>query len=98
MISDERFSFSRMFNSLVLYKGIKRISICDLLENRIQYHGSVDVLDLMTELEVVYGCKVDEKWDLVYKLENSEVYYDRYLERFYANEELFYHELDMMES
>ena len=98
LISDERFSFSRMFNSLVLYKGIKRISICDLLENRIQYHGSVDVLDLMTELEVVYGCKVDEKWDLVYKLENSEVYYDRYLERFYANEELFYHELDMMES
>ena len=63
----------------------------------VQKYGVVDVLDLKDELEAVYGCKSVDKFDIVYKINGTEVYYDKYLERLYANENLYYNELEESE-
>ena len=97
LIADERFSFSRMFGTIILYKGKKDVTIKSCLNALIQKHRSVDILDLMDELENAYGCNPMDKTDLIYKTQGTEVYYDRYLERFYANQDLYYRELDEAE-
>ena len=97
LISDERFSFGNMYGTIILYKGKKDITIKSFECALIQKHGVVDVLDLKDELESVYGCKTVDKFDIVYKINGTEVYYDKYLERLYANENLYYNELEESE-
>lgn len=94
LLSDTRFSFTMIYGSMVFFKGNKKITIRSFLESRVNHHESIDVFDLMSEIENVYGCTVNDKWDVIYKVQDSEVFYDKYLDRLYANEELFYHELD----
>ena len=48
----------------------------------------------MTELTEKYGCKVSERSDVIYKIQDTEVYYDRILDRLYANKNLYYDELE----
>lgn len=57
-------------------------------------HESVDIIDLITELTEKYGCNQVDKSDLIYKAQSTGAYYDKYLERFYANENLYYRELE----
>lgn len=90
LLSDVRFSFAQIFGTRIFYKGIHRFTTKDYLENHIKSCGSIDVFDLMTELETDYGCRIEDKWDVIYKVQSSEIFYDKILERFYANEELFY--------
>lgn len=97
LISDERFSFGNMYGTIILYKGKKDITIKSFECALIQKHGVVDILDLKDELESVYGCKTVDKFDIVYKINGTEVYYDKYLERLYANENLYYNELEESE-
>jgi hypothetical protein len=92
--SDPRFSFSQMFGSVILYRGKATISIRSFLEDRIRRAGKIDIYDLMTELEREFGCKIEMKSDITAKLQGSDVYFDPILERFYANQELYYRELD----
>ena len=40
---------------------------------------------------------LSDKFDIVYKINGTEVYYDKYLERLYANENLYYNELEESE-
>lgn len=63
-----------------------------ILEN-----GSIDVFDLMTEMEEVYGCQISDRSDLIYKVGGTDVYYDKYMDRLYANEGVFNRELDAAE-
>ena len=93
-ISDERFSYGTMFGNLILYKGRENITIKSFEMDRIREYGSVDVYDLMTELTEKYGCKVSERSDVIYKIQDTEVYYDRILDRLYANKNLYYDELE----
>lgn len=97
LISDERFSFGNMYGTIILYKGKKDITIKSFECALVQKHGVVDVLDIKDELESVYGCKSVDKSDIVYKINGTEVYYDKYLERLYANENLYYNELEESE-
>lgn len=94
LISDSRFSFGNMFGSLILYKGRENITIQSFLLSRVQEHICVDVLDLMTELKERYGCEISEKSDITYRLKNTQVYYDKILDRLYVNEEAYYRDLD----
>jgi len=90
---DPRFSSGRMLSALFLVKGEVEMSIRALLTERIQEHRSIDIYDLMTELEQVYGC-ITNRHDLIYKVQGTEIYFDEILERFYANKELYYDEID----
>lgn len=97
LIADNRFSSSSMFGTIILYKGENNITIGSFANTLIQRHGSVDVIDLTTEIAEKYGCNQVDKWDLIYKAQGTGAYYDRYLERFYANENLYYRELESVE-
>lgn len=94
LISDSRFSFGNMFGSLILYKGRDNITIQSFLLSRVREHICVDVLDLMTELKERYGCEISEKYDITYRLKNTQVYHDKILDRLYASEEAYYRDLE----
>lgn len=98
LLADERFSFNRMYGNLILYTGEKKIKIQDFLVDRVKAAGIIDIYDLLNELADDYGCTVADKWDVIYKLRDTEVYYDSILDRLYANAELYYQEVDEMES
>lgn len=97
LIADNRFSFSNMFGAIILYKGTSNITIGSFTNALIRKCGSIDIIDLMAELTEKYGCGQIDKWDLIYKAQGAGAYYDSYLERFYANANLYYRELESVE-
>ena len=60
----------------------------------IQKHGSIDVYDLIGELTDIYGCKISDRLDVIYKVKDTEVYYDKILDRMYANKDIYYEEIE----
>lgn len=94
LISDPRFSFSRMYNNIVLYKGSANTSIRSFLIDRIKRHEVIDLYDLITELEDDYGCKNVDRSDITYRVKDTEVFYDRILDKLYTNSDYYYMELD----
>uniref|UniRef100_I5AXJ0 DNA-directed RNA polymerase, alpha subunit/40 kD subunit n=1 Tax=Eubacterium cellulosolvens (strain ATCC 43171 / JCM 9499 / 6) TaxID=633697 RepID=I5AXJ0_EUBC6 len=94
LISDERFSFGIMFGNMILFKGNERITTKTFITNRIREHGSIDAYDLMSELADEYGCIITEKREAIYKVQGTEVYYDKILDRLYANKDIYYAELE----
>ena len=94
LLSDGRFSFGRVFNCLIFCKDKSDITIRSFLEQYIHAVGSIDVCDLMETLNRTYGCQINDRSDLIYKLRGGEVYYDQIQDRLYANSDLFYRELE----
>lgn len=94
LFSDERFSYGQMFGTIILYKGREDITIKSFVTDRIREHGSIDTYDLLTELEERYGCRISDRFDLIYKVNGTEIYHDSILDRLYANEDAYYRELD----
>jgi len=97
LVFDPRFSHSQMFSAIILYKGVREITIRTFEESIVNEHRSIDVYDLQSEMEDRYGCKVQDKSKLIYKLEDSRVYYDRILDRLYADRGVYERELDDVE-
>ena len=81
LASDERFASGTMFSSQILRKGGGVITIRDFLESLVRERDSVDVYDLLSDLDSVYGCRAPDRADLLYKLRGTEVYHDPYLDR-----------------
>lgn len=94
LLSDNRFAVAQMYGMLILCKTEGAITIQSFLVNRINEHRMIDAYDLLTELTDRYGCSVEEKSRIPYRLENTEVYHDRVLDRFYANADVYYQDLD----
>lgn len=94
LVSDDRFSFGNMFGNLILFKGNENITIKSFEIDRIRRYGSIDAYDLMSELTDKFGCRISDKWEIIYKVQDTEVYYDRILDRLYANKELYYNEFE----
>lgn len=97
LTSDERFSYSKAFSNIILFKGSERITVATFEEALIREQGSMDVYDLMSEMEETYGCRIPDRLDLIYKVDGTDVYYDKYLDRLYANTGVFNRELDETE-
>lgn len=89
LLGDERFSFSLMYGNLLFRKDGEKQTVRGFLEERIGEHGSMDMFNLMTELEERYGCRIGSKEDIYTMLYDSPVYYDRFLDRLYASESLY---------
>jgi len=94
---DDRFSHAKVFGNIILYKGDEHITIQSFEEQLIKEHGTIDVYDLMTEMEETYGCQITNRLDVIYKVKGTDVYYDEFLDRFYANTGVFNRELDATE-
>ena len=86
-----------MFGNIILFKGDERITIKTFEETLIKDHRVIDVYDLMTEMEETYGCRITDRSDLIYKVEGTDVYYDKYMDRLYANTGVYNRELDETE-
>ena len=95
--ADDRFAYSTMFGNIILFKGGERITIKSFEEALIKEHRVIDVYDLMTEMEETYGCRISDRLELVYKVDGTDVYYDKYMDRLYANTGVFNRELDETE-
>lgn len=96
LLSDERFSNDRFFGNMIFYKGNKKLSVKIFLEDFIIEQSSIDLYDLMNELTERYGLVIEARGDIMTRLYSSDVYYDKYLDRYYASESLYFHELDTM--
>lgn len=94
LISDDRFSFGNMFGNLILFKGNRNITIKSFETDCVRKYGSIDAYDLMSELTDKFGCRISDKWEVIYKIQDTEVYYDRILDRLYANKDLYYDEFE----
>lgn len=94
LISDDRFSFGNMFGNLILFKGKENITIKLFETALIEQYGYIDAYDLMSEMTDKFGCRISDKWDVVYKVQDTEVYYDKILDRLYASKDLYYKELE----
>lgn len=94
VLSDERFSYTHVFGNIILYKGKTDVTIQSFLVDRICAHGWIDTFDLMTELEDVFACRLNDKGDIIYRLNNTPIYHDKILDRLYANVDLYYRDLD----
>ena len=94
LISDSRFKFSNMMRNLIFRKGSEIVTMQTFLLSRIREYGYIDIYDLMTELTDRYGCNVSDKWSVIEKLYDTEVYHDKVLDRLYANMELYYKDLE----
>lgn len=86
---DPRFSFGTMFGNIILYKGSRNITIKSFGTKRIQAHQSIGAHELMQELKNRYGCKIADKLDIIYKVQKTEIYYHKGMDRFYANKQLY---------
>jgi len=96
LVGDERYSSEQIFNNIVLYKGKTTVTIKAFEMWIIKTHGSIDTYDLMEEM-IRYGCKINEKSDVTYRLHGTEIYYDNILDRFYSSAEAYYRELEEAE-
>ena len=94
LAADPRFSYGRVFSSIILCKGNQEITKKSFLAECIRAHRSIDIYDLMSELEGSFGCEISEKSQITSTLQGTEIFYDGILERLYANEELYYREID----
>ena len=97
LTSDDRFSYTKAFGNIILYRGTERITSQSFEEALIKDHGSIDVYDLMTEMEKIYGCRISDRLDIIYKVGGTNVLHDKYLDRLYANTEIFNREMDAAE-
>ena len=97
LTSDDRFSDTKAFGNIILYKGKQRITLQSFEESLICEHGSIDVYDLMTEMEEIYGCRISDRLDLIYRVSGTDVVYDKYMDRLYANTGVLNRELDAAE-
>lgn len=98
LISDDRFSFGTMFGNIILYKGHESITIKSFEMDRIKEYGSIDTYDLVAELTDRFGCKIPDRLDVLYKVQGTEIYYDKILDRLYASADIYYRELDETEA
>lgn len=94
LISDDRFSFANMLGNIILFKGDIRISFRSFVTEIINRYGCIDTYDLISEISGKYGCREVSKYDLTYKTQGTAVYYDGILDRFYANKDLYYKEIE----
>lgn len=94
LYTDKRFTMCNMFKNIVLYKGNANISIQSMLVDRVKNHGRIDMYDLICELTDRFGCNIEDRSDITYRLKNTQVYHDKILDRFYANVDLYYENLE----
>lgn len=96
--TDPRFGFSQIFKSIILHKGADEVTARSFETALIRAEGNMDVYDLQRLMEQTYGCTIPDRLDLIYKVADSGVYYDKHLDRLYESEALYWREVDEAEA
>lgn len=94
LLSDERFSWQKMFGTMILYKGQTDLMLKDFVSDIIRRCHKIDIYELDTLLREQYGCTNVDKYDIILKTRDSGVFYDNELQKFYSDQEEYYREID----
>lgn len=89
---DERFSWQRVGNNVVLNPKGNQFTVHDFLVDRITKELSIDIDDFLDDLAEVYGITFD-KHEIVEKTKGSEVYYDSIMGKLYADYATYFEEI-----
>ncbi len=92
--SDERFAGTSVFGARILKKGNEPVTIRNFITELVKDEKSIDLIDLYDMMKDKYGCLVKEKYEITEKIKDSEIFYDSYLDRLYASEDLYFDELE----
>lgn len=79
-------------NSQVLYYGEERLGKKDFVRSIIRKENAIDKEDLINYCKEQYNTRIDDK-QLYPIMNDSEIYYDKTMERFYSNYSVFIDEL-----
>jgi hypothetical protein len=96
LISDERFSSQKFWGTIIFSKGKRDVFARAFLEDIIRSECRIDLYDLEALLRDDYGCINVSSADIIYKMYGTEVFYDKELQVFYSDQELYYREIDEM--
>lgn len=94
LISDDRLSYQKLFSTIVFYKGKINLMLKDFISDIIKRERKIDYYELDTLLREYYGCANVDKYDIVAKTRDADVFYDSELQKFYSNQEEYYREID----
>lgn len=89
---DDRFSWQRVGNMVVLDPKGNPFTVHDFLVDRITKERSIDVDDLVDDLAEIYGITLD-KHKIVEKTKGSAVYYDSITGKLYADYAAYFEEI-----
>jgi hypothetical protein len=90
--SDKRFTWQRVGGAVVFNPRDEQFSVHDFLVHYINKVGSINIDDLVEELNNTYGIEL-ERSDIVQKIKGSLIYYDSIMEALYDSYETYYEEI-----
>jgi hypothetical protein len=96
--TDPRFGWAQFYQNVILRKGGGEVTARAFETALIRAEGSIDVYDLQRTLEQTYGCTVTDRLDLIYKVADSGICYDKHLDRLYDSENRYWREVDEAEA
>lgn len=94
LISDDRFSWQKMFSTIVFYKGKIDLMLKDFVSDIIKRKRKIDLYEINALLKERYGCVNIDRYDIVFKMRDAGIFYDGELRKFYADQETYYREID----
>lgn len=97
LISDESFSWQKMFGTMILYKGNIDVMLKDFISYIIKREQKIDIYELDTLLRERYGCTNVDRYDIVFRTRDADIFFDSELQKFYADQEEYYCEIDESE-
>jgi hypothetical protein len=93
--NDERFSYCRIFNELVLYNGGRApVSKDDFLLTQLREYDSVEPEDFMQDIRDRFGLTIPDRWEITGAVRDSELYYDSVMDKIYREKSLFYADIE----
>ena len=94
LISDNRFSFAKMFGNIIFFNGKMDVTIKSFVYDYITRNNKIDISDMINDFSEKYGLSIKDKNDIIYALNGTEIFYDTIIERFYSDKELYYNEIE----
>lgn len=93
--NDERFSYCRIFNELVLYNGSQaQFTKNDFLLAQLREYESVEPEDFMQDMQDRFGLTVPDRWEVTGAVKDSEFYYNEIMDKVYRDKALYYDDIE----
>ena len=89
---DHRFSHRKMGGTVLFHTAGQEASIRNLVFSILEQESSVDVDRLIAQLKEDYHIQLD-RWDIIPRIQNTELYFDNIMDKIYRNYHTYYEEL-----
>ena len=89
---DRRFSWQRVGNTVILSPVKHNFSVHDFLVALIKQEESIDIDKFVELLNDTYGAAID-KSSVLQGIKGSDIYYDKIMEKLYANYDIYFEEI-----